>query len=366
MQNIIVNATALRSKGALNILLQFLGAIPEDEFTYVVFIDESVQFKKKLSNVKIITLNKRSYFSRLLWDTHGLKLWLKSSHITPVATITLQNTNFRVNAKCPNYIYYHQPVPLFPYKWSFFNSNERILWFYKNIYPFFVKLFINPRTKIFVQLNCIKEAFVKKYRIKAEKINVVFPEIEYLNVQKMSSITINKQTINLFYPAMGAVYKNHKILFEALSIIDNSLSKKVVLYLTCDKEVRPKYLYQNIEIIHLDGLSYNEVMGLLNDADACVFPSYIETFGLPLIEAASCGTKVITADLPYAREVLEGYKGVTFVNFQDADAWGNEILRLCAKENKKIEPFCRENTASWNDFFEIIKQDILCSSAKSF
>jgi len=38
-----------------------------------------------------------------------------------------------------------------------------------------------------------------------------------------------------------------------------------------------------------------------------LFPSYIETFGLPLIEAAAFGLPIGVANEAYAHEVLKGY-----------------------------------------------------------
>jgi len=43
-----------------------------------------------------------------------------------------------------------------------------------------------------------------------------------------------------------------------------------------------------------------------------IFPSLIETYGLPLAEARALGSIVLAADLPYAREVLEGYNNAYF------------------------------------------------------
>lgn len=355
---IVVNATAPRIGGTLTILKQFIEAVPADEYTYIVFVDESVQLEVP-SNVKLVPLNKRSFLKRFIWDAFGVKKWLKIRRIVPIVTISLQNTNFRVNTECPNYIYYHQPLPFYPYKWSLLKSRERILWFYKHIYPVFVKLFINGKTEVFVQLQYIKEAFAKKYPVKKEKIHVVFPKVERVKALQKSVVVIDEQKTNLFYPASSVFYKNHKILLEAFVTIDAVLSKKMVLYLTCNKDdISVQHLYQNIEIVYLEQLSHGAVIELLHEVDGCVFPSYIETLGLPLIEAAGCGTQIIAADLPYAKEVLDGFDGVTFVNHRDAKAWGNEILKLNRNSRRKFEPFHRENTASWNDFFKIIKQNV--------
>lgn len=41
---------------------------------------------------------------------------------------------------------------------------------------------------------------------------------------------------------------------------------------------------------------------LYNGADALVFPSSYEGFGIPVLEARACGTRVVTTDLPELRE----------------------------------------------------------------
>ncbi len=36
-----------------------------------------------------------------------------------------------------------------------------------------------------------------------------------------------------------------------------------------------------------------------------IFPSVTESFGLPLIEAADCGMKILASDLPYVYDVVK-------------------------------------------------------------
>jgi glycosyltransferase involved in cell wall biosynthesis len=42
-------------------------------------------------------------------------------------------------------------------------------------------------------------------------------------------------------------------------------------------------------------------------ADALVFPSLYEGFGMPVLEARSCGTRVVTTDIPELREAGDQY-----------------------------------------------------------
>ena len=95
---------------------------------------------------------------------------------------------------------------------------------------------------------------------------------------------------------------------------------------------------------------------MYKSCDALVFPSYIETYGLPLIEAASLGVPIIAADLPYAREVLEGYDGVTFVSHDDVSGWAEAISKL--EKDLRYKPMQMKNRSSWEKLFSIIDKRI--------
>ncbi len=58
------------------------------------------------------------------------------------------------------------------------------------------------------------------------------------------------------------------------------------------------------QIIILDWLNPDEINYALANSDLLVFPSLVESFGLPLVEAMANGCPIIAADLPYAHDVL--------------------------------------------------------------
>ena len=65
---------------------------------------------------------------------------------------------------------------------------------------------------------------------------------------------------------------------------------------------------------------------LRRDALACLVPSRIEGFGLPVLEALAAGTPVVASDIPALRE--SGGDAATYRHPDDPDAWARAIEHL--------------------------------------
>lgn len=346
MKSVVVNATALDKSGALSILRQFVTNIPSvTDLSWILFVDQSVDLAINRKDIKIIKQVKKSLHKRFLWDIFGLNRWIRSKGIDPVLRISLQNTGFRLSKKnTPQIIYYHQPIPFYQQKWNPLKRRERNLAFYKYIYPWFVKLFLDKNTRIFVQLDYIKRGFIKRFNHPDHKIQVFSPSFNIPQTEKTLSLPTDK--LNLFYPATNEFYKNHRILSQAMETLQD-----VNCYFTISPLPELSGL-QNIK--WLGRIPYDEVCSFYKQCDALLFPSYIETFGLPLIEAASIGMPIIAADLPYAREVLKGYEGATFVKYDDPMQWLQAIDKI--EKGKRFSPIDLSERPGWNELFtQIIK-----------
>jgi glycosyltransferase involved in cell wall biosynthesis len=58
------------------------------------------------------------------------------------------------------------------------------------------------------------------------------------------------------------------------------------------------------ETVHFVGLVPNDqIHSLYRSADVFAFPSWAETFGIPLVEAMACGIPIVAADIEVNREV---------------------------------------------------------------
>jgi glycosyltransferase involved in cell wall biosynthesis len=81
-----------------------------------------------------------------------------------------------------------------------------------------------------------------------------------------------------------------------------------------------------------------DVAALMNAATAFLFPSWYEGFGIPNVEAMSCGTPLIVSDIPVHREVIGD--AALFVPPEDPKEWVRAMKQLA--ENSLLQEQLRQ------------------------
>ena len=363
MSVVIVNATAAKSGGALSILNQFVDGVAEynRDDHFIVFVDLSFK-PRELEKVRFVPIDTRGWRNRVRWDKSGFKNWLKSNSVMPDLIISLQNTGVNYSHDVSQLIYYHQLLAIAPHKWNPFRKNEFVLFCYKNFYQYFVRRYLTKNTHVVVQMPFIKDAFLRKFKVPKENVHVISPKTEYVDFNNV----INRDSdgyVHFIYPAASMVYKNHVVLLKALYLLkkkDRACYDKIRLHFTLRKGDNKKVdrrvkCWELEDVVVMEGcLPFPKLLSCYKNMDALLFPSYIETVGLPLLEAAGCGMAIKAADLPYAHEVLQGYQGVSYVNYQDERAWAEAIEDICRHRKRYVSMMRETNTKGWKDFFELV------------
>jgi glycosyltransferase involved in cell wall biosynthesis len=118
------------------------------------------------------------------------------------------------------------------------------------------------------------------------------------------------QTPYLFLPASLERHKNIPVLLECLPHLADP---RVEVWIAGGSETDPAHEAELQALVAKLGIGprvrflgrvpYQDVLGYYRGALALVFPSLIETFGHPLLEAMLAGTPVLAADIPAFREV---------------------------------------------------------------
>lgn len=314
MKILVVDVAADRG-GALSILKNFIEkfkADTENEYTVVV---GSPEFSDT-ENVKFIRLPwvKRSRLHRLFFDKHYIKKLIKEH--APDRVFSLQNKGFPTGG-VPEDVYFHNA--LFICERRFKLSESRKLWLYQHPIARMTKRSLRHAERIFVQAEWIKRALSEKWSLPSEKIFVDKPAVAPVFREACEPSSMPPV---LFYPAAFSSYKNHKTLIDALALVKEKRGTAPDLLLTGFPENFPEALRVKVEKSGLSlsflGRISGEEMRSVYLRSVLVFPSYLETVGLPLLEAKALGRPIIAADLEYARESVGDYESVSYFSYSDA------------------------------------------------
>lgn len=260
-------------------------------------------------------------------------------------------------------VYYHQSLPFFEHRWNPLKKDERSKFLYKHFYLWFVKRSIGPKTQFAVQTSFVKENLVKRLGLDDSRVSVCFPDVFIPRANLVQGFPFPPNEIALIYPSLYSPHKRYDVLIKALSFLCKTSPeqmKKVRVYCTFSKGDAPEleHLMKDLGVednfVLMGKLPYETTLSLYKTAAALLFPSSMETLGLPLLEAASFGLKVLVADLPYAHEVLDGYEGVKYVREGDEEEWSNAIAATISSPVRY--PLFKKRGRGWHLFFELIKK----------
>lgn len=224
----------------------------------------------------------------------------------------------------------------------------------------------NKNAEYVVQLPSVKDLFCKRFpNIKADRVHVIRPNLPKIDVESVQKIDVDENKKLLLYPATPLRYKNHIVVLKALSKIREENPKlfetlKVVFTVPSESEVALAVKKMNLDSVVscIGSVSYEKLLSYYKSSCALLFPSKIESFGMPLIEAAFFGINIVASELPYAKEVLENYKNKRFCNPDNADEWKNAIENAVFNKNE-LAPLEKQAKNTWEDFMKIAKKIIL-------
>ncbi|MBD5408322.1 MAG: glycosyltransferase family 4 protein [Treponema sp.] len=368
MKQIIVNATAARTSGALTILKDFMSFVYAQNDKHYIFhlLTTTQDIFHNEGNIFVHEISSQNWRTRLLWDRSGFQNWLVHISIVPYAVVSFQNTCPRLTGVFRDVkllVYYHQQLPLVKYQWKWHRSDERKLFLYAHFYGFFVNRW-NKKAEYVVQLPHIKQLFCAKFKnINPERVHVIRSNLPKIDVNSVPAKEIYKDKKVFIFPATPLRYKNHIAILRALNYLkkeDFETFEQIRVIFTVSKI---SFIAQNVHEMELgsvvdciENIPYEELLSYYKRSDALLFPSKIESLGLPLVEAAMFGIPVVAADLPYAREVLEDYKSANFVDADDYVLWAEKIKQIMLIDNKKVSPLQGSSENTWTDFLDLLNR----------
>lgn len=302
---IVVNDIAASKSGAMTILSEFYNYVCQNDKENEWFFLLSDSCFKQTENVKIIVRKdiKKSKIKKIIFDFICGKYFIQS--LNPDVVLSLQNI-ITFGIKVPQCVYIHQSLPYIrTKKFSFFRREERESAIYQRIIGKVIDKSIKRADRVIVQTQWMKKAICKKLCVDASKIVPILPDFENLEKYKQEDIFDKKL---FFYPTSDNVYKNNICITKACSFVTNVVKKDFSVLLTLSQE---NFNSNCDQVKYIGHLAKDKMIDYYNRC-TLIFPSYVETVGLPLIEAKMLGTLILASDCPFSREVLNGYENAYF------------------------------------------------------
>jgi len=238
-------------------------------------------------------------------------------------------------------------IPLI-YKQNYLQGEEIKHWYYtrlKLLYEADLLLSISESTKEDA-INILGIPQNKVINISGAIDSAKFYKIDEIEDKKYKNI-LKKYHINrsfIMYTGGIDFRKNISFSIEAFSKIDNDLYERYQYVIVCSitKEQRDEFLnlMQSLDIekekIIFTGFIPDEELNILyNLTDLFIFPSIYEGFGLPVLEAMSCGAAVIGSNNSSIPEIIG--RADTLFNALDIDDIALKINTVLKNKNFMAE-----------------------------
>lgn len=159
--------------------------------------------------------------------------------------------------------------------------------------------------EVYVQSESMSRAVMDQVPTLAGRRIHVSPFIDLEAFRRGAPVKV----FDYIYPAAGYPYKNHKRLVDAwvelsrhghfpslILTVDRENHRELCSYIDCKRREFA------LKITNLGPISRDELARRMSESRALIYPSLVESMGLPLLEAESLGLQILGSELDYVRD----------------------------------------------------------------
>ncbi len=366
-KTIVISAVNLNVGGTLTILqdclayLSGLASIGQYRVVAVVFDKNLALFP----HIEYIATDwpKKNWLNRLWYEYVSMR---KISHqLSPIHLwFSLHDTTPNVVAK-KRAVYCHNPFPFYKWKmreWLFTPKIVMFALFSKYIY----RTNIYNNNYVVVQQQWLKEEFKRLFKLTDETIVVAPPSSPNIDL-KIKENSNNDETNSFIFASSPNSHKNFECLCEATEILEKRYgihAFKVYITVKGDENAYAKWLYKtwgsNVPPLHFIGfLDRKTLFEYYAKSHCMVFPSKVETWGLPITEFAAFDKPMLLPDLPYAHETAGGASKVSFFDPENPSDLAEKMKAIIEEDSSCLHSVEKKAlvppvTHSWEDLFTLL------------
>ena len=172
--------------------------------------------------------------------------------------------------------------------------------------------FFNAHAETFiVQTKSMQQAATQALRRTVDVV-ALFPDSSGYQRRRIEKDRDQTAVYDFLYAATGEPHKNHVNLLEAWKLLaSEGLYPSLCLtvsesdYPGLFRIVKQAKADHKLNIDNVPARSRSDMQRLYDHSRALVYPSMVESFGLPLLEARQAGLSIIAAELDYVRDLVD-------------------------------------------------------------
>lgn len=357
-RRLIVSAVNFTEGGPLSILVDCLrvaGSELRHKYDIIALVHSRSLFRD-IKGVRFLEFPsaKRSWWMRLYFEYVYFKRL--SKRLQPSLWLSLHDVTPNVSADAQA-VYCHNPAAFYraTCRQAFLDPG---FWLFTKLYRWVYERNIHKNEWVIVQQEWVRAEFQRRFGVK--QVVVGHPSI-VVEPAKRPVVASSRGRFRLLFPTFPRVFKNVEVLGEAARLLAQTGIELLVTFSGTENRYARSIAkrYRDVEALKLIGpRTRNEMFALYAEVDGLLFPSKLETWGLPLTEFKVFSKPILVADLPYARETVGAYDKVKFFPPDDAqtlvkyivDLRRGEIVFDCTSRPIVAPPYA----SNWEELFALM------------
>lgn len=364
-KTIVVSAVSLRKGGTLTILrncLEYLSTLAQTGECRIVALvhKKELAFYPGIEYIEMPDIIKS--WSRRLWCEY-VAMHDISRQLSPVYLwLSLHDTTPNVLAE-RQAVYCQTSFPFLKWKMQDLFFDYKIVLF-SLFTRFAYRIHIKRNDKLVVQAEWLRKGFARMFELPESKFVVAPPT----SARQKTPAGSAKESVckSFLFASTPDCHKNFETVCRAAKLLEKEVGTgkfKVTLTLSGAENRYARWLYKrwgNVRSIDFAGfMSKERLYGTYAQTDCLIFPSRVETWGLPISEFAAYGKPMLLADLPYAHETAAGSRQTAFFHPEKPEELKEQMKRLLKgdtsflqviPENGIPQPVAR----TWEELFRLL------------
>jgi glycosyltransferase involved in cell wall biosynthesis len=288
----------------------------------------------QLPHVHTLPMTARGIIQRLRFDRGPLLRAVREYRPNVVFALSGQGL---ADPPCPQAIFPQDPHLIYPVR--FFERELRRKRLMKRYHKHMLQKVLRRSQMVFCQTSVVEQRIRQTFGYKG-KARVIYsaPSQHILQPGAHSQLPAEYRPyadeLRLLYPSAFYAHKNVEAIADVFTQYGADLDG-VVAFITVTEQQHPRarpFLEALTakklanRVVNLGQIPHETIGAYYAHADALLMPTFLETFGLPYVEAMSYGLPILTSDLDFAHSVCGD--AALFFNPWDVSAIRDSIVTL--------------------------------------